>query len=198
MPLPPSFRFWSYSLYYICKKTTEKIESPNELNQQQPADTALKPSLSQRHLWIILLANGLFALLANLLFYFDVLGPIRTSPNRWPFIVLGMIVYSIQTVLIYYLVKQYAPTRWLFQPFRGRDWLWGLAMALLVWLAANAVQGYRLPDSFSRLNSTRSFTRFLPIFLFNSIPGALIEEYLFRFLPVQALHQLLHYLYGLA
>lgn len=131
------------------------------------------------------MANGLFALMANLLFFFNVLGPIRTSPNKWPFILLGMLVYTIQTGLIYYLVRRYAPTRWLFQPFRWRDWLLGLVMALLVWLLANTVQGYRLPESFSKFNSIRSFTRFLPIFLFNSIPGALIEEYLFRFLPVR-------------
>lgn len=141
--------------------------------------------MRQRHLWVILLANGLFALLANLLFFFDMIGPIRTSPNKWPFILLGLMVYSIQVGLIYFLVRKYAPTRWLFQPFRGKDWILGLVMALLVWLMANAAQGYLLPGGFSKLNSTRSFTRFLPIFLFNSIPGALIEEYLFRFLPVR-------------
>ncbi len=141
--------------------------------------------MKQRHLWTILLANGLFALFANLLFFFDLIGPIRTSPNKWPFIVLGLMVYSIQIVLIYVLVRKYAPTRWLFQPFRGKEWLWGVGMALLVWLMANAAKGYLLPGSLPQPNSMRSFTRFLPIFLFNSIPGALIEEYLFRFLPVR-------------
>ena len=58
-------------------------------------------------------------------------------------------------------------------------------MGLIVWGIANAAQNYRLPDSVSKLNSARSFSRFLPIYLFNSIPGALIEEYLFRFLPVR-------------
>jgi len=94
-------------------------------------------------------------------------------------------VYSIQVGLIYYLIRKYAPARWLFQPFRRKDWLWGLAMGLLVWLVANVAQAYQVPDGFSKVSSVRSFIRFLPIFLLNSIPGALIEEYLFRFLPVR-------------
>jgi membrane protease YdiL (CAAX protease family) len=127
----------------------------------------------------------LFALVANLLFFFDLIGPIKTSPNKWPLILLGLMVYSVQIGLIYYLIRKYAPTRWLFQPFRGKDWLWGIAIGLLVWLVANVTQAYRLPDGFSKFASLRSFVRFLPIFLLNSIPGALIEEYLFRFLPVR-------------
>ncbi|MPR33904.1 CPBP family intramembrane glutamic endopeptidase [Salmonirosea aquatica] len=141
--------------------------------------------MRQRHLWIILLANGLFALLANLLFFFDIIGPVKSFTNKWPLILLGVMVYSIQIGLIYFLVRKYAPPRWLIQPFRGKEWLLGVTIGLLVWLVANIAQAYRLPDGFSKLGSTRSFARFLPVFLLNSIPGAVIEEYLFRFLPVR-------------
>ena len=136
-------------------------------------------------LWVILLANGLFALLANLLFYFKIIEPLRFSANKWPLIGLGLMVYSVQAILIYYLVKKYADLRWLLQPFQARDWLRGLAVGLLVWLAANAFLALRLPEGFQRIGSPRGFDRFLPVFLPNSLPGALIEEYLFRYLPIR-------------
>ncbi len=136
-------------------------------------------------MWVILLANGLFALLANLLFYFKIIDPLRSSANKWPLIGLGLMVYSIQAVLIYFLVKKYADRRWLRQPFKVQDWLRGPAIGLLVWLVANAFLILRLPGEFQRIVSTNGFGRFLPIFLLNSLPGALIEEYLFRYLPVR-------------
>ncbi|GHB51621.1 CPBP family glutamic-type intramembrane protease [Persicitalea jodogahamensis] len=136
-------------------------------------------------LWVILLANGLFALLANLLFYFKVIEPMRFSANKWPLIGLGLMVYSVQAMLIYFLVKKYADLHWLLIPFKAKDWLWGLAIGVLVWLGANIFLALRLPGDIQRLISTRGFERFLPIFLLNSLPGALIEEYLFRYLPVR-------------
>ncbi len=136
-------------------------------------------------LWVILLANGLFALLANLLFYFKIIERTQFATNKWPLIVLGLMVYSFQAMLIYYLVKKYANLRWLLQPFKASGWLLGLGVALLVWGAANVFLGLRLPEGFQRFNSINSFERFVSIYVFNSVPGALIEEYLFRYLPVR-------------
>lgn len=136
-------------------------------------------------LWVILLANGLFALLTNLLFYFKIIESSQFSANRWPLLGLGLLVYSAQAMLIYYLVKRYADLRWLLQPFKARSWLRGVAVGLLVWLAANTFLALRLPEGFERIGAARGFDRFLPVFLFNSLPGALVEEYLFRYLPVR-------------
>jgi len=136
-------------------------------------------------LWVILLANGLFALLANLLFYFKIIDPGQFSTNKWPLIGLGLMVYSAQVLLIYYLVKKYAGLRWLRQPFNASSWLRGLGIGVLVWLGANAFLVWRLPEGLGQIGSARGFDRFLSIFLFNSLPGALIEEYLFRHLPVR-------------
>jgi len=136
-------------------------------------------------LWVILLANGLFALLANLLFYFKIIDPGQFSVNKWPLIGLGLLVYSAQTMLVYYLVKKYAGLRWLRQPFNAPSWLRGLGIGVLVWLVANAFLVWRLPEGLGQIGSARDFDRFLSVFLFNSLPGALIEEYLFRYLPVR-------------
>lgn len=141
--------------------------------------------MSLRSLWIILLINGFFALVTNLFFLFDAVAPIKASSSRWPFIGLGLIVYGAQISLIYWLMRRYAPTDWLDRPFRGWAWIWGTLIALLVWLIANAAIAYQLPVWKLRLNSLHSFTRFLSIFLLSSLPGALIEEYLFRYLPVR-------------
>lgn len=145
----------------------------------------MPPKMRAWQLWGILLANGLFALLANLLFYFKIIEPGRFSDNKWPLIGLGLMVYSVQAVLIYFLVRKYAGLNWLRQPFKAQSWLRGLGIGLLVWVVANAFLALRLPETFQKISVARGFDRFLPIFLLNSLPGALIEEYLFRYLPVR-------------
>lgn len=166
-------------------KNNDTVETQANLNQPSPETATIAPKVKLWQLWLILLANGLYALLANLLFYFNIIEPSRSSADKWPFIGLGLMIYSVQAMLIYFLVKKYADLRWLIQAFKAQDWLRGLTIGLLVWGAANLFLALRLPEGFQRLGSTRGFERFLPIFILNSMPGALIEEYLFRYLPVR-------------
>lgn len=141
-------------------------------------------------LWLILAANGLFALFTNLLFLFDTIKPLKTAQNLWTPLLLGIGVYGIQIGLIWYLVRRRFDRYWLIRPLVFKDWYWGIGIGLLVWIVANGVAALRIPEAYLRLNSVRGFTRFTWIFLFNSVPGAIIEEYLFRYLPVRyAEHQ---------
>jgi hypothetical protein len=136
-------------------------------------------------LWLILIANGLFALVTNLLFLFDAIRPLKSSQNLWNPLLLGMGVYGIQLALIAYLVTRLIARSWLIDALRVKDWYWGLVVGLLIWVVANGVTAYRTPYEYLRLNPMRGFSRFVWIFLFSSLPGALIEEYLFRYLPVR-------------
>lgn len=141
--------------------------------------------MKHTYLWGTLLANGLFALLANLLFLMDDVHTIQSSAGLWPMVLLGLGVYSIQIVLIYYLVQRFVPSQWRTLPFKALDWYWAIGVGIGIWLIANAALAYKLPPDQLRFNSARSLTRYLTIFLLNSFPGALIEEFLFRYLPVR-------------
>lgn len=103
---------------------------------------------------------------------------------------LGIGVYGAQTLLIWFLVRKYFLSSWVNQSVRKMDLYWGFAIGYGVWIIANGFVLYKLPELKAQVNSLRSFIRFVQIFLFNSLPGALIEEYLFRYLPVRfAEHQ---------
>lgn len=141
--------------------------------------------MKHTHLWGILLANGLFAFLANLLFQVEEVHTIQSSSGLWPPVLLGLGVYAIQIALICLLVYRYTPSGWWARPFKPSYWYWAVGIGISLWLVANAMLAYRYPSDHLRFNSTRSLTRYLTIFLLNSFPGALIEEYLFRYLPVR-------------
>ncbi|WP_165933450.1 CPBP family glutamic-type intramembrane protease [Arundinibacter roseus] len=142
------------------------------------------------NLWVILLANGAFALLTNLLFFFDGIPLFKNSTSRWALIFLGLLIYSLQAGLIFVLVRKFALNHWLQRPFHAVQWLWALAVGLTLWLLTNAFLFFKLPEATLRLNSGQSFWRFFTTFLLNSIPGALIEEFLFRYLPVRYAHMM--------
>ncbi len=132
-----------------------------------------------------MVANGLFALLTNLLFLLDKIPPLKSSYSLWTPISLGLGIYTIQIGLIWFLVRKFLSARWLNQAIRAQDWYWGVGIGFLIWMVANGFLMNKLQEGNLRPNSQRSFLSFITIFLFNSFPGALIEEYLFRFLPVK-------------
>lgn len=105
--------------------------------------------------------------------------------RNWPqAIVLGIIVFVFQSIILAGLVKPY------FTEISGRNlfdrkkFLVALIMGFVVWTFAQIWIHYAtgLPID---LPSSRRVRKYLFIFLLNSIPAALIEEFIFRFLPVQ-------------
>lgn len=141
--------------------------------------------LTLRNFWLVLIANGLFALSINLLIFFGAVSLPNSSDNLWQPRVLGLVVYTIQISLIIFLIRRFASTRWLRMPFGFKSVRMGIIVGLVLWLMASAYLYFQNPVAANQLNSTHSFTRFITTFLLNSIPGALIEEYLFRYLPVR-------------
>ncbi|GAB3180811.1 CPBP family intramembrane glutamic endopeptidase [Telluribacter humicola] len=139
--------------------------------------------MKQRHIWYVLLANGLFATIANLLFLID--GIQQLWKILWQSLLYGMVVYAFQIALTYYLIQKYASRSWLYQPFKAKAWAVGLGVSLGIWLLYTGVYWFKHSTNLLFPNSSGSFIRFLSVFLFNSLPGALIEEYLFRYLPVR-------------
>ncbi|HEV7349213.1 type II CAAX prenyl endopeptidase Rce1 family protein [Telluribacter sp.] len=143
--------------------------------------------MKQRHIWYILLANGLFAALANLLFLINEIQHLWSV--LWQSLLLGAIVYLFQISLTWYLVKKYASDDWLGRPFAASVWVTALGAGVGTWLLFNGIYALRHsashPASLLFSNSYESLLRFLSVFLLNSLPGALIEEFLFRYLPVR-------------
>ncbi len=156
------------------------------IKQQLQSDQAkITTQLTLRGFWLVLIANGLFALSINLLIFFGAVSLPRSSDNLWQPRALGLIVYTVQISLIIFLIRRFASARWLSAPFGFKSARMGVMVSITLWLIVSAYLYYRSPDAADRLNSTHSFIRFITIFLLNSIPGALIEEFLFRYLPVR-------------
>jgi hypothetical protein len=139
--------------------------------------------MKQRHIWYILFANGLFAMAANMLFLIDDIQPLWAELSKS--LLLGLVVYGLQVAFTGYLVVRYASRDWLRRPFAPVAWAVALGVGVGTWLLFNGYYALRHASGLLLPNSPASFFRFLSVFVFNSLPGALIEEYLFRYLPVR-------------
>ncbi|ADB38855.1 CPBP family intramembrane glutamic endopeptidase [Spirosoma linguale] len=132
----------------------------------------------------IFLINSLLILTVNGLFYWQ---PFKALLAQRPVAIsLGLALYVIQTLVTYRLAGR--QKGWLIQPFQGRRLLQGFGAILLIEVMTIALisiftthsQGNALP---SRLPD------YLLVFIFNSLPGALLEEWLFRYLPLRFAQQ---------
>lgn len=102
----------------------------------------------------------------------------------WPqAIVLGIIIFAFQSLILAGLIKPYFEEISFRKLFNARKLLIALIMGFVVWTLAQIWVHYttRLPIDFP---SSQRVKKYLLIFLLNSIPAALIEEFIFRFLPV--------------
>lgn len=104
--------------------------------------------------------------------------------RNWPqAIVLGIIVFAFQSLVLAGLLEPYFKEILFRTLFNWKKLLVGLFMGFLVWTLAQIWVHYTtgLPVDFPSSSRVR---KYLFIFLLNSIPAALIEEFIFRFLPV--------------
>jgi len=134
--------------------------------------------MSPFQFWRTILLNCLLVTAVNGLFYWPgVKGLLSQTPLA---VLLGLTVYAAQLAVTYYSLGN--QRRWLTEPFRKKAIQQGLGavvvvqlivVALLVGLSVHTP----VPDLASRVVS------FLPVFLLNALPGALLEEWLFRYLP---------------
>jgi membrane protease YdiL (CAAX protease family) len=126
----------------------------------------------------ILLVNSLLITALNGLFYWQ---PAKILlDQRQAAILTGLAFYTIQLIAIYLLLEK--QKLWLTQPFQGKRVLQALgAMVVVQGLTVCLIAGLTTHTQVASLSNR--VISFLPVFVLNSLPGALVEEWLFRYLP---------------
>ncbi|MEO6686569.1 MAG: CPBP family intramembrane glutamic endopeptidase [Dyadobacter sp.] len=103
---------------------------------------------------------------------------------HWPqAIVLGIIIFAFQSLILAGLIKPYFKDISVSRLFSRKQLLVGLVAGFAVWILTQIWVHYATGLSIDYLTSSR-VRKYLFIFLLNSVPAALIEEFIFRFLPV--------------
>lgn len=132
-------------------------------------------------LWI-LLVNSVFANAVNLLFLAKWT---QTIWQDWHHaIVLGLVVYGVQSAMLYRLCEPFRNLLPFRQVISFRSLAVGLAVAVGIWLVAQGA-AVGLNQSPVTAPSNEKLFRFLVVFVFNTVIGAFLEEFVFRFLPVE-------------
>ncbi|GLU50605.1 CPBP family intramembrane glutamic endopeptidase [Dyadobacter frigoris] len=103
-------------------------------------------------------------------------------------IVLGVFIFSIESLILARLLKPYYKELSLGELFSRKKLVIAIIMGFVVWMLAQIwiYYGSQIPAHFP---SSSRITKYFLIFLFNSIPAALIEEFIFRFLPLHFAEQ---------
>lgn len=134
--------------------------------------------MSNSQFWRIILINCVLVTAVNGLFYWP---GVKSRLSQTPLaILIGLTVYAAQLAVTYYGLGN--QRHWLTEPFRKKAIRQGLGaigvvQVIVVALLAGLSVYSPVPDLAARVVS------FLPFFLLNALPGALLEEWLFRYLP---------------
>ncbi|NEU70418.1 CPBP family intramembrane glutamic endopeptidase [Spirosoma agri] len=128
----------------------------------------------------ILLINCLLIIAVNGLFYWQFVKTLVAQ--RQIAILFGLAIYFIQIIVTYLLAGD--QKIWLTQPFKGKTILQGLGAIIVV-----EVLTTMLLSTFTTHAHIFSLTDRLPsfflLFILNSLPGAILEEWIFRYLPLR-------------
>jgi len=126
----------------------------------------------------VLLVNSLLIITLNGLFYWQ---PVKTLlDQRQAAILIGLGFYTIQFAVTYLLLG--SQKTWLIQPFQAKHILPALA-AMVIVEGATICLIVGLTTDHQTASVSNQITSFLLVFVLNSLPGALLEEWLFRYLP---------------
>lgn len=97
-------------------------------------------------------------------------------------ILTGLSLYIFQFMMTRFLLKQ--ETAWLTDPFKSKAILKGIFAFTIVLLLTTAFVTILDSNRFIADNEGQ-WMSFLSLFLLNSLPGAIMEEWLFRYFPVR-------------
>jgi hypothetical protein len=129
----------------------------------------------------ILILNSLFTNVINLIsMYMPGAG---VNQSRQKVILYGIAVFCLQTFLIFILTKPYREQLVKRRIFRFRFLAIGIIAAIATWLLTQLWTYYATGSNIDIPEAFR-LQIYLLTFLLNSIPAALLEEFLFRHLPL--------------
>jgi membrane protease YdiL (CAAX protease family) len=135
----------------------------------------------------ILLIFSLFTNAINLVSYY--LWDYSLSQNRLEIILYGIGVFSLQSVLIIKLIKPYRAQAPSGRIFSFGIFMKGFSMALLTWILTQVWTMYTTEAQLI-LPGQGKVLLYLFTFILNTIPAALLEEFVFRHLPIKySLHK---------
>ena len=98
-------------------------------------------------------------------------------------ILLGLLIILIECLLLYRLLKPFGKEIFYRNSFSFRKLLSAVLMGFLVWTLLQTWIYYSFGTAIEFPNQAR-LIKYSVIFLFNIFPNAMIEEFIFRFLPV--------------
>jgi membrane protease YdiL (CAAX protease family) len=126
----------------------------------------------------ILIVNSLLIVAVNGLFYWQTVKGLLNQGIT--VILIGLALYTVQLITTYLLLGK--QKMWLVLPFQGKRVLQALGATVIVQiLTVCLITGL---TNYTQITSlSNQALAFLPVFILNSLPGALMEEWLFRYLP---------------
>ena len=95
----------------------------------------------------------------------------------------GVLFFGIECLIFYMLLKPYLPEFSLRKVFSWKRFISAVLMSLAVWLLTQVWMHFKIGAN-PLYPSSQKVTKYAIIFLLNSFPNALFEEFIFRFLPV--------------
>jgi predicted Abi (CAAX) family protease len=122
----------------------------------------------------------LIALVAHVPFFQDDIG--NTTNFKLFLIGYSLAIYAVQIFTVYWLLG--AHRAWLLSPFTGRALLHGLLGIIAVLGLTTGLLTF-MSRSSPVTSPINLYFSYLPIFLINTLPGALLEEWIFRYLPLR-------------
>lgn len=131
----------------------------------------------------ILLANCLVILGFNLLMLLPELKVYLLDSNRR--IITGLSLYTFQFIMTKALLKE--NVFWLTDPFKLKAVWRGIIAFVIVLLLSLGLVTMLDKNSFISIDQG-DWINFSGVFLLNSLPGAAMEEWLFRYFPVRFVH----------
>lgn len=99
-------------------------------------------------------------------------------------ILLGLVIMLVECLIVYSLLRPFSKEISYRDLFSFRKLLSAVVMGFVVWTLLQ-IWVYRTFGTAIEFPDRSRLTRYSLVFLFNTFPNALIEEFIFRFLPIR-------------
>ena len=129
----------------------------------------------------ILILNSLFINAINFSFHYT--GADNLIEGTIKIIISGIVLFSLQSFFLLWLTKQFRETLFKSEIFNIRFLIQGILVTVMIWLLTQIWTRY-VTNAPVEFPSQKRVQLYVVILVFNTIPAALIEELLFRHLPV--------------
>ena len=153
-----------------------------KLNAQISINSSQNTPMRFKDLVRIILICCLFGNTIGLIFITDWVQ--KVFVNWQQAILLGLVIMLIECLIVYRLLKPFSTEIAYRDLFSVRKLLSAIFMGFVVWTILQ-IWVHRTFGTAIEFPDRSRLIRYLLVFLFNTFPNALIEEFIFRFLPIR-------------